>query len=173
MALITPHPTVAMSYHSFQSIMPAAYQDRNEIYGLKAMIISLKRMAALEGDITVLPAHRAFHKGKLNPIGVERATEIVEHHRNRCHELAEIMKAGPIDLVSLTRKYFSDRELSEQNFFLAFAEVMSHIELMLESGDVSVIVDSAAGSVWSNGLGPGVLVRWEGADLFSSFIDGL
>ena len=171
--LITPHPTVAMSYHSFQSIMPAAYQDRNEIYGLKAMITSLKRMAALAGDITVLPAHRAFHQGKLNPIGVERATEIVEHHRNRCHELAEIMKAGPIDLVSLTRKYFSDRELSEQNFFLAFAEVMSHIELMQESGDVSVIVDSDAGSVWTNGLGPGVLIRWECADLFSSFIDGL
>ncbi len=171
--LITPHPSVNMSYTSFQSMLPAAYRDGNEIYGLKAMITSLKRMAALEGDITVLPAHRAFHRGKFNPIGLERATEIMEHHRNRCHELTEVMKAGPMDLVSLTRKYFSDRELDDRNFFLAFSEVMSHLELMQESGDVSATMDPANGSVWSNGLGPGVLVRWEGSELFSTFIDGL
>ncbi len=171
--LITPHPTVAMSYTSFQSALPAAYRDRNEIYGLKALITSLKRMAELGSDITVLPAHRAFHRGVFNPIGLERATEIVEHHRNRCHELTDVMKAGPMDLASLTRKYFSDRELEEQNFFLAFSEVMSHIELMQESGDVSITVDPANSKVWSNGLGPGVLVRWEGSDLFSAFIDRL
>ena len=171
--LITPHPSVAMSYNSFQSTLPAAYREANDIYGLKVLLTSLKRMAELEGDITVLPAHRAFHKGIFNPIGVERATEIVEHHRNRCHELTEVMKAGPMDLVSLTRKYFSDRELEEQNFFSAFTEVMSHIELMQESGDVSTIADPANGSVWSNGLGPGALVRWEGSTLFSAFIDGL
>lgn len=171
--LITPHPSVAMSYDSFQSTLPAAYRGGNEIYGLKALLTSLKRMAALDGDITVLPAHRAFHKGRFNPIGLERATEIVEHHRNRCHELTEVMKGGPMDLVSITRKYFAHRELEEHNFFLAFTEVMSHIELMLESGDVSTIVNPANGKVWSNGLGPGTLVRWEGSDLFSAFIDQL
>ena len=171
--LITPHPSVAMSYSSFQSTLPAAYRDRNDIYGLKALLTSLKRMAAMEGDITVLPAHRAFHRGKFNPIGLERATEILEHHRNRCHELTEVMKTGPMDLVSLTRKYFSGRELEEQNFFLAFSEVMSHIELMQESGDVFADSDPAKGTIWSNGLGPDVLVRWEGSTLFSEFIDRL
>jgi len=127
----------------------------------------------MEGDIAVLPAHRAFFRGKFNPIGLERATEIVEFHRNRCHELTDVMKTGPMDLVSLTRKYFSDRELAEENFFMAFSEVMSHIELMQESGDVFTTTDAANGDAWSNGLGPGVLVRWEGSTLFSAFIDGL
>jgi len=171
--LITPHPSVAMSYSSFQSSLPAAYRDSNKIYGLKALLTSLKRVAAMDGDITVLPAHRAFFRGKFNPIGLERATEIVEFHRNRCHELTDVMKTGPMDLVSLTRKYFSDRELAEENFFMAFSEVMSHIELMQESGDVFTTTDAANGDVWSNGLGPGVLVRWEGSTLFSAFIDGL
>ena len=171
--LITPHPSVTMSYDSFQSILPAAYQGGNEIYGLKAMITSLKRMAALEGDFAVLPAHRAFHRGQFNPIGLERATEIVEHHRNRCHELTDVMKAGPIDLDSLTRKYFSNREVEEKNFFLALSEVMSHIELMQESGDVSATNSPAKGPLWSNGLGPSALVRWEGTDQFSAFIDRL
>ncbi|MCH7842571.1 MAG: MBL fold metallo-hydrolase [Chloroflexi bacterium] len=171
--LITPHPSVAMSYDSHKSTLPSAYQGANEIYGLKALITSLKRMALLEGDITVLPAHRAFHRGQFNPIGLERATEIVEHHRDRCHQLTEVMKTGPMDLVSLTRKYFSNRELEESNFFLAFTEVMAHIELMQEAGDVSTIVDPASDRMWSNGLGPDVLVRWDGSDRFSAFIDGL
>ena len=171
--MITPHPSVAMSYNSFHSTLPAAYREVNEIYGLKALLTSLKRVAAMEGDIAVLPAHRAFYRGKFNPIGLERATEIVEFHRNRCHELTDVMKTGPMNLDSLTRKYFSDRKLADQNFFMAFSEVMSHIELMQESGDVSTTTDAANGNVWSNGLGPGVLVRWEGTDQFSGFIDRL
>ncbi|MCH7738453.1 MAG: MBL fold metallo-hydrolase [Chloroflexi bacterium] len=171
--LITPHPSVAMSYNSFKATLPSTYQGGNEIYGLKALLTSLKRMATLEGDITVLPAHRAFHRGQFNPIGVSRATEILEHHRDRCHELTEVMKSGPKDLVTITREYFSDREVEAQNFFLAFTEVMAHIELMQESGDISTTNGSAGGKVWSNGLGPNVLINWNGTDLFSAFIDGL
>ena len=89
--LITPHPSVAMSYHTFATKLPPAYRRRNQIYGLEALLTSLKRMAVLGGDITVLPAHRAFHRWKFNPIGLGRATEILEHHRNRCYELTEVM----------------------------------------------------------------------------------
>jgi len=171
--LITPHPSVAMSYNSFHSALPAAYQGSNEIYGLKALLTSLKRMALLEGDITVLPAHRAFFRGQFNPIGVSRATEIMEHHRDRCHELTQVMKSGPKDLVTITREYFSDREVEAQNFFLAFTEVMAHIELMQEAGDISTNSGPAGGNVWSNGLGPDVPITWNGTDQFSAFIDRL
>lgn len=171
--LITPHPSVAMSYNSLQSSLPSAYQGGNKIYGLIALLASLKRMATLDGNLTVLPAHRAFHRGKFNPIGVERATEIVEHHRERCYELIEIIKRGPIELAVLTQQYFAHRELEEHNFFLAFTEVMSHIELMQESGDVTTSADPAKGSVWSNGLGSGALISWAGTDHFSALIDGL
>ncbi|MDA0265206.1 MAG: MBL fold metallo-hydrolase [Chloroflexi bacterium] len=171
--IITPHPSVAMSYNSYQSILPSGYQDGNQIYGLTALLGSLKRMAALPGDITVLPAHRAFHRGVFHPIGLERATEIVEHHRNRCHELTEVMKTGPIDLVSLTTEYFSHRELEEHNFFLAFTEVMAHIELMQDAGDIATIEDPASTRMWSNGLGPDVQLTWNGTTGFSGLIDGL
>ena len=171
--LITPHPSVAMSYNSFQKSLPPAYCSSNDIYGLKALLTSLKRMALLEGDITVLPAHRAFHRGQFNPIGVSRATEIMEHHRNRCYELTQVMKAGPKDLVTITREYFSDREVEAQNFFLAFTEVMAHIELMQEAGDISTNSGSSGGRLWSNGLGPDVPINWNGTDQFSVFIDGL
>jgi len=171
--LITPHPSVAMSYNSYQATLPPAYNGGNEIYGLKALLTSLKRMAALEGDITVLPAHRAFHRGQFNPIGVERATEILEHHRDRCYELTEVMKKGPTDMASLTRNYFSNREVESHNFFLAFTEVMAHIELMQEAGDISTTVDPTSARTWTNGLGPDVLVSWAGTDLFSAFIDQL
>jgi len=171
--LITPHPSVAMSYNSFQKSLPPAYCSSNDIYGLKALLTSLKRMALLEGDITVLPAHRAFHRGQFNPIGVSRATEIMEHHRNRCYELTQVMKAGPKDLVTITREYFSDREVEAQNFFLAFTEVMAHIELMQEAGDISTNSGTAGGRLWSNGLGPDVPINWNGTDQFSVFIDGL
>jgi len=171
--LITPHPSVAMTYNSYRATLPAAYQDNNDIYGLKALLASLKRMAALSGDLTVLPAHRAFHKGQFNPIGLERATEIMEHHRERCYEITEIMKNGPIDLVSLTRQYFSDRKLEEQNFFLAFTEIMAHVELMQEAGDISVIPDLSRTNLWTNGLGPDMKICWDETDKFSAFIDQL
>ena len=171
--LITPHPSVAMSYNSFKESLPPAYSSSNDIYGLKALLTSLKRMALLEGDITVLPAHRAFHRGQFNPIGVSRATEIMEHHRNRCYELTQVMGAGPKDLVTITREYFSDREVEAQNFFLAFTEVMAHIELMQEAGDISTNSGTAGGRLWSNGLGPDVPINWNGTDQFSVFIDGL
>jgi hypothetical protein len=130
-------------------------------------------MALLEGDITVLPAHRAFFRGQFNPVGVSRATEIMEHHRDRCHELTQVMKSGPKDLVTITREYFSDREVEAQNFFLAFTEVMAHIELMQEAGDISTNIGSSGGNVWSNGLGPDVPIIWNGTDQFSAFIDRL
>ena len=171
--LITPHPSVAMSYHSFAAKLPAAYQRENQIYGLGALLRSLKRMAALEGDITVLPAHRAFHRGQFNPIGPERATEILEHHRNRCYELTEVMKGGPKDLVNITRDYFSNREVEAHNFFLAFTEVMAHIEMMQDAGDISTAVGLTGEKVWGNGLGPNVQVSWTGTDRFSAFIDHL
>ena len=171
--LITPHPSVAMSYHTFAAKLPPAYRGRNQIYGLGALLTSLKRMAVLGGDITVLPAHRAFHRGKFNPIGLGRATEILEHHRNRCYELTEVMKTGAKDLVTITRDYFSNREVEAHNFFLAFTEVMAHIELMQDAGDIATTINPKSRKVWGNGLGPDVEVTWTGTDRFSAFIDQL
>ena len=163
---ITPHPSVSRSHSSYHSVLPEPYRSNNEIYGLKALLRSLLRVAAMGDSISVLPAHRAYHRGRFNLVGLERAAEIVEHHVERCHDLVDILKPGPRDLVSLTRDHFSHRELDDNNLFLALTEVMSHVELLIETGDVSI--DGAMGAGESGGL-----VRWNGTESFPEFIKGL
>ena len=160
---ITPHPSVSRSHASFRSVLPEQYRNGNSIYGLKALLKSLLRVAAMGSGIAVLPAHRAYHRGKFNLVGLERANEIVEHHVQRCHDLVDLLRLEPRDLVSLTRDHFSHRELTDNNFFLAITEVISHIELLQEAGDVSV----------EGGLGMGEYggqVRWNGTEAFPHFI---
>ena len=163
---ITPHPSVGRSYASFRSNLPEHYRSDNRIYGLKVMLRSLLRVAALGDGIAVLPAHRAYHRGRFNLVGLERATEIVDHHVNRCHNLIGILKLGPRDLVSLTRDHFAHRELADSNFFLALTEVMSHVELLMETGDVSI--DGGFGAGESGGS-----VQWNGTETFPEFIEEL
>jgi hypothetical protein len=90
----------------------------------------------------------------------------VQHHVERCHDLVDLLKLEPKDLVSLTRDHFSHRELTDNNFFLAITEVMSHIELLEETGDVSVDGSFGAG-------GTGGLVQWNGTEFFPEYIRGL
>ena len=163
---ITPHPSVSRSHASFRAVLPEPYRSDNRIYGLKALLRSLLRVAAMGNDIAVLPAHRAYHRGQFNLVGLERAAEIVEHHVLRCHDLVDILKQGPRDLVSLTRDHFSHRELADNNFFLALTEVMSHVELLIETGDVSIDGDMGAGE-------SGGQVRWNGTESFPEFIEEL
>ena len=160
---ITPHPSVARSYDSFRSDLPEVYRSGNRIYGLKAMLRSLLRVEALDDGYAVLPAHRAYYRGKFNLVGLNRATDIVEHHVLRCHDLVNLLKLGPHDLVSLTRDHFAHRDLADSNFFLALTEVMSHLELLMETGDVLV----------DGGLNTGGTVRWSGTEHFPEFIERL
>jgi glyoxylase-like metal-dependent hydrolase (beta-lactamase superfamily II) len=160
---ITPHPSVQRSHGSFQAALPERYRNGNSIYGLKALLRSLLRVGNMSSDIAVLPAHRAFHRGQFNLVGLSRANEIVEHHVQRCHDLIEILGQEPRDLMSLTRDHFSHRDLNDSNFFLAVTEVMSHIELLEEVGDVSVIGDLGTGE-------SGGLLWWNGTERFPEFI---
>ena len=199
---ITPHPSVARSHASFRSSLPQPYRTTNQIYGLKAMLRSLLRVAAMNttnpppnnanipamhpgqppnnrntaainpsqppnnANIAVLPAHRAYYRGQFNLVGLERATEIVQHHITRCHDLLNILKQGPRDLVSLTRDHFSHRELADSNFFLALTEVISHLELLQETGDITTTTPQAL-------LQPNNKIHWNGTESFPNFITNL
>ena len=158
---ITPHPSVSVSYQNFQSMLPEGYQDENRCYGLRAYLTSLKRVATLGNDISVMPAHRAVHRGKFNLIGLERAGEILEHHRWRCFQLIDLIKPEPIDIAAITRKHFSNLGSDEVTFLLAYTEVMSHLELLEECGDVEMVGQERQ------------LVRWNGTERFSAAIDGM
>ncbi len=158
---ITPHPSVTLSYKSFQTVLPESYQAQNTCYGLRIFLKSLKSVANLGSDISVLPAHRAVNRGKFNLIGLERVGEILEHHRTRCHRLIDLIRHEPADMATITRKHFASQTLDEVNFYLAYTEVMSHMEFLQESGDVEIVGDD------------GRLVSWNGTELFSAAIDAL
>ena len=101
------------------------------------------------------------NRGRFNLIGLERVGEILEHHRTRCHRLIDLIRHEPSDMATITRKHFARLGLDEVNFYLAYTEVMSHIEFLQESGDVEMVGDN------------GRLVRWNGTELFSAAIDAL
>ena len=146
--MITPHPSVSMSYQIFRSLMPEEYQNENRYYGLKTFITSLKRVAHLGEDITVMPAHRAYFRGKFNPIGLDRALVIADHHRTRCHDLIDLVRKDNMDLSEVTRKLFSHLKLDDQLFRMAFTEVISHVELLEEMGDITLVGDQARTVQW-------------------------
>ena len=137
--LITPHPSVSLSYEKFQDILPEEYRTENKYYGLKVFFQSLKKVERLGDDITVLPAHRAIHRGKFNPIGLDRVGELLEHHRDRCYRLLELVKDEPINMIDITHNLFAGNRLDEVNFYLAYSEVISHIEFLEECGDVEMV----------------------------------
>ena len=138
---ITPHPSVGASYRRFRDLLPAGYQSSNNYYGLRPYIKSLKRIATVGKNIHVLPAHRAYYHGRFNMIGLERVQEIVDHHKQRCHDLLELIRGGATDLASITGRYFRGQELDGLNAHMAFTEVISHVEFLQETGDVEMVRD--------------------------------
>ena len=158
---ITPHPSVGASYSNFRYSLPPAYQDKNQYYGLLTFLKSLKRVAAMAPDINVLPAHRAYFHGKFNLIGVERAQEILEHHRERCYDLLALIRKETDDMESITRRHFSSRHLEGPNFRMALSEVVSHIEFLQEAGDVEMVGKDET------------QVRWTGTEKYGRVIEEL
>jgi glyoxylase-like metal-dependent hydrolase (beta-lactamase superfamily II) len=158
---ITPHPSVGASYAKVRDTLPPGYQNKNQYFGLKTFMKSLKRVAAMAPDISVLPAHRAYFHGKFNLTGVERAQEILEHHRERCYDLLGLIRKESDDMESITRRHFSGRHLEGPNFYMAMSEVISHIEFLQEVGDVEM-----AGKDESQ-------VRWTGSENYAQAIEAL
>ena len=158
---ITPHPSVGSSYSKFRDSLPPAYRNKNQYYGLKVFMKSLKRVAAMEPDISVLPAHRAFFRGRFNLIGVERAQEILEHHQQRCYDILVLIRNNTADMESITRRHFSSRYLDGPNFHTALSEVLSHVEFLQEVGDVEMVGEN------------GTQVRWTGTENFGRAIEEL
>ena len=158
---ITPHPSVGSTYAKFRDSLPPAYRNKNQYYGLMAFIKSLKRVAAMEPDIRVLPAHRAYFHGKFNLVGVERAQEIVEHHQQRCYDLLVLIRNDTADMEAITRRHFSNRQLDGPNFQMALSEVLSHIEFLQEVGDVEMVGKNET------------QVRWTGTENYGRVVEEL
>ena len=66
-----------------------------------------------------------------------------------------------MDVAAFTRKLYGEHRLDEVNFYLAFSEVISHIEFLEECGDVEMVEED------------GRLVKSFGTEKFSAAMDSL
>lgn len=72
------------------------------------------------------------HEGRIESIG-ERAEEIMSHHHGRKEDMLEAME-GEITAFRLMRDFFG--ELPEDQYFLGMAEIISHLRLLEEEGEI-------------------------------------
>ena len=140
---ITPHPTTKAGYsdHVMRDI-PAAFSEPSSAYGLEAYMRSLKTINDLEDEIAVLPAHRLFNRGKFNFVSVGRAGEVIAHHAERMEQILDRISDRPAGLEEVTRGVFESRKLTGGNLFMALSEVVAHVEVLQDVGDVEFTEDS-------------------------------
>lgn len=139
---ISPHPTFKQSYpEALRGTIPAEYQESGEHYGLKCYLKSLGKVLAMDRYTTVFPAHRLFNHNRFNIRNLRRAQDIVRHHLRRLDRLMEVIEEGADTPPKAAQKLFPPRKLSGGGFFAAVSEVVSHLELLADAGDIAVSED--------------------------------
>ena len=135
---ITPHPTTKAGYadHVARDI-PAEFSDPAASYGLEAYMRSLKTVLDLGEDRALLPAHRLYNRGKFNfASAARRAGEVINHHGRRMEQILRRIDDRPTGLEEVTRGVFERRKLIGGNLFMALSEIVAHIEVLQDLGDV-------------------------------------
>ncbi len=139
---ITPHPTSKMVLKKkFQEMFSPKIIDSSRLYGLGVYLKSLARMLAFRGEVTVLPAHRLYNRGQYNCIGVDRAGDIMDHHKRRLTRLLQAVTRGESNLEDITEGIFSRSKLLGVNLMAAISEVVAHLEFLEETEDILVTED--------------------------------
>jgi glyoxylase-like metal-dependent hydrolase (beta-lactamase superfamily II) len=137
---ISPWPTKEALFEEVADVIKPDYNDAAAIFGLRCYIKSLKKIikiARKHPGLLVLPAHRLYYNGRWNQISLEsRAEELLEHHIQRCGAIIEILNNGPQTAEKIARKHFEARLLEGFGNLMATNEIVSHCELLIESGDV-------------------------------------
>ncbi len=140
---ITPHPTTKAAYsdHVMRDI-PAAFSNPSNAYGLEIYMKSLKTIFDLGEERAVLPAHRLYNRGQFNLISVVRAGEVISHHGDRLAQILQQLADRPVGLEEVTHGVFEQRKLTGGNLFMALSEVVAHVELLQDFGDVEFTDES-------------------------------
>ena len=136
---VTPHPSMNFHYGLYKDALPESYRHGNEYYGLRVYLESLKKVEDLQQELTIMPAHRLYFNGEFNILGLERAREIASSHLQRCHDIIGHLKAGPKSLLSVTERLFNPEHLEGSGFFMGMTELLCHIELLQDTGDVDLV----------------------------------
>jgi hypothetical protein len=137
---ITPHPSLAYFFQVNRHILPEWYQEENMVYELLTYIRSLNKIASLTSQpfgATFRP-HRLFYNGKFSSIhsSSDRAMEIIQFHIDRCCDILRIMDRKPTSIKDIAIQHFAPELLVGVGEAIARDEVMAHLEVMEECGDV-------------------------------------
>ena len=139
---ITPHPSLAAYFENCRQVLPVDYADQNSVFGLINYIKSLQKIKSLPPAWirATFPAHRLFYNGKFNVIHDlrQRADDIIQFHIQRCNDILNILNAGICNVSEISVEYFEPSLLKGVGGkFLAQNEILSHLEVLAECGDVT------------------------------------
>ena len=140
---ISPWPTRKSLFDEVAAVIKPHYTDAAAIFGLRRYIQSLKKLIEIARNhpgLIVLPAHRFYYHGRWNPVDLEnRAKELLEHHIARCGAIIDILNNGPKTAEEIAAEHFEERLLEGFGNIMAANEIVSHCELLIESGDLSQV----------------------------------
>lgn len=157
---ITPHPTTKLEYAAdVRSKLPAEYREADRYYGLATYLRSLRAVDDMGPHVTVLPAHRLFNGSRFNFQSASRAGELIQHHARRLRGILHRIGSQPATLETVTRGIFQRSKLIGGNLYMALTEVVAHIELLQDAGDLEVTRDSK--------------LRWTGGESYLQLIHDL
>jgi glyoxylase-like metal-dependent hydrolase (beta-lactamase superfamily II) len=148
LADITPHPSQEAFYLFIQPLLPPEFPPLSGCYGLRAYILSLKRLAIMGREfprMRVLQAHRLFYNERWGIIELaKRSEEIIEHHLQRCASILEVLKVGPQTAEEIARAYYEPKLLKGFGIRMAENEIKSHLELLAHCGDIQWTTEGKA-----------------------------
>jgi len=140
---ISPWPTRKSLFDEVAAVIKPDYTNAAAIFGLGRYIQSLKELIKIACDnpaMIVLPAHRFYYHGHWNPVDLEnRAKELLEHHVERCGAIIDILNNGAKTAEEIAAAHFEERLLEGFGGIMAANEIVSHCELLIDSGDVAPV----------------------------------
>ena len=139
---ITPHPTTKAAFkEGVGHNVPAEYREAGASFGLERYLRSLASVMELGPSLSILPAHRLYNRGKFNFLTLDRAEEIIRHHARRLAQILQRATDEPTTLEQLTRGIFERGKLIGAHMFMAMSEIVAHIELLQDVGDLELTPD--------------------------------
>jgi glyoxylase-like metal-dependent hydrolase (beta-lactamase superfamily II) len=144
---ISPWPTRKSLFDEIAAVVKPHYTDAAAIFGLQRYIHSLKKLIKIASDnpgLLVLPAHRFYYNGRWNPVDLaKRANELVAHHIQRCGAIIDILNNGAKTAEEIAAAHFEESLLEGFGSIMAENEIVSHCELLIESGDLTIVNGNA------------------------------
>ncbi|MBM3154292.1 MAG: MBL fold metallo-hydrolase [Chloroflexi bacterium] len=139
---ITSHPSSVSFFHANRLVLPEEYRAENQVYGLLNYIKSLSSLASISPNpIPAFPAHRLFYNSQFNLISdvSHRARDIIQFHLDRCRAILEIIGDGTISLEEIAVRHFPSALLQGMGKTMALNEILTHLELLQDCGDVQLL----------------------------------